>query len=59
MFPRSKERGPIEARSMNLYISVYTLFPRSKERGPIEAQPARLIAALIVIVSSFERTRPH
>ncbi len=35
--PRSKERGPVEAR-IGLFIPVKSiLIPRSKERGPVEA----------------------
>jgi len=38
VFPRSDERGPIEANSeCRCSISALTSFPRSDERGPIEA----------------------
>jgi len=34
-------------------------FPRSKERGPIEAQPVVTVLDFWLILSAFERTRPH
>ena len=39
IFPRSFERGPIEADLIYSYILHILLFPRSFERGPIEASP--------------------
>ncbi len=36
-FPRSYERGPIEARVALVVSSLAKPFPRSYERGPIEA----------------------
>src|SRR5271157_430471 len=36
-FPRSRERGPIEAFSVPVTPSFSVTFPRSRERGPIEA----------------------
>ena len=37
LFPRLKERGPIEATSLQRHFFLSDLFPRLKERGPIEA----------------------
>src|SRR5437762_6980611 len=37
-FPRSPERGPIEASRRMRFCSSSGRFPRSPERGPIEAQ---------------------
>jgi len=37
-FPRSKERGPVEASEFTASSpSRSIIFPRSKERGPVEA----------------------
>ncbi len=36
-FPRSHERGPIEAWCARLAARIVESFPRSHERGPIEA----------------------
>jgi len=36
-FPRSRERGPIEANKANELYTLGWEFPRSRERGPIEA----------------------
>ena len=36
-FPRSQERGPIEANPLYSEIADQGVFPRSQERGPIEA----------------------
>jgi hypothetical protein len=38
LFPRSAERGPIEAASSGWPEAVVRMFPRSAERGPIEAR---------------------
>src|SRR5947209_906552 len=38
LFPRSSERGPIEAPVARFPGSRLILFPRSSERGPIEAE---------------------
>src|SRR5271157_415481 len=41
-FPRSRERGPIEASLDSHATPNKRRFPRSRERGPIEALPRRL-----------------
>ncbi len=46
MFPRLKERGPIEAQGGRGNFKVRPPFPRLKERGPIEASPARKKASM-------------
>src|SRR5947209_4548062 len=37
LFPRSRERGPIEATKLLVLGVACATFPRSRERGPIEA----------------------
>ena len=55
IFPRSKERGLIEACfSCGGYFSYYRYFPRSKERGLIEAQR---LGSLPNTVSIFPRSK--
>ncbi len=44
VFPRSDERGSIEAVAIKDLINVAVLFPRSDERGSIEARLYRLPA---------------
>src|SRR5262249_15926145 len=36
-FPRSRERGPVEATKREPMETPLTEFPRSRERGPVEA----------------------
>ena len=36
-FPRSPERGPVEAMLWPVVMWLLTGFPRSPERGPVEA----------------------
>ena len=43
LFPRSKDRGLIEARAPATRMLVIAAFPRSKDRGLIEASIRRLI----------------
>ncbi len=59
-FPRSQERGLIEACDLAECLFRDRYFPRSQERGLIEARrvfPIRRIVARIL--SAFARTRPH
>ena len=58
-FPRSTERGPIEAFEILRYDIGGVSFPRSTERGPIEAPAAINVAAGAFGLSAFNRTRPH
>jgi len=39
-FPRSNERGPVEARTWFAPGKTRASFPRSNERGPVEADQA-------------------
>src|SRR5581483_6803393 len=46
-FPRSVDRGPIEARRGRPAPGPRMAFPRSVDRGPIEAWPAGVFAATL------------
>ncbi len=58
MFPRLKERGPIEAAHLSPGVGGILAFPRLKERGPIEALYANH-GLLFVAVSTLKRAWPH
>ena len=58
-FPRSKERGLIEAHAQEDDNGPSAFFPRSKERGLIEAIPVMALDDHLLSLSAFERTRPH
>src|SRR5258708_7556417 len=45
-FPRSRERGPVEATRAPLVVGRARGFPRSRGRGPVEANPARYAVRL-------------
>ena len=53
-FPRSNERGSIEARRLEAKTRASRKFPRSNERGSIEAIVPKLRAKLPKRVSTFE-----
>jgi len=53
MFPRSTERGPIEARLVALRHKGTRQFPRSTERGPIEA---KVIPGMVIFIGEFPRS---
>ena len=55
-FPRSNERGPIEALGSSTVKEAYHRFPRSNERGPIEAGGhSMLLHGLTLFPRSNER----
>ena len=58
-FPRSKERGFIEARMAATARSAVRVFPRSKERGFIEATDRSFETIGLRNLSAFKRTRLH
>jgi len=59
LFPRSTERGPIEASGHWSRSASRSRFPRSTERGPIEARGAFIGAYYEMDVSTLYRAWPH
>src|SRR5579875_178301 len=37
-FPRSTDRGPVEAATTTARLAAHVAFPRSTDRGPVEAR---------------------
>ena len=58
-FPRSKDRGLIEAARAGSCGRSRRTFPRSKDRGLIEATPAYRGYRSLPLVSAIEKSRPH
>ena len=59
IFPRSNERGLIEASCSDLIRRRRFSFPRSNERGLIEADLWVCFTPCVPLLSAFKRTRPH
>ena len=58
-FPRSKNRGPIEAFSRRGRSHSRACFPRSKNRGPIEAGNGWTAAPVRRPLSTVKEPWPH
>ncbi len=56
-FPRSKDRGSVEARHWLALCCYGIRFPRSKDRGSVEATTDIEYAAPFSFVSAVERPR--